>query len=112
MVVPRRRKDDLVTQQDSDPRYHTSPVKVYQRLVSKSSAVFRSDIEFVEKPRQIVFGAVLIGILFILSGFTADDALDTISASRYCLVGFLVATVVYSMLQSKDGLMVWYHHAG
>jgi|LauGreDrversion4_2_1035121.scaffolds.fasta_scaffold35779_4 hypothetical protein len=108
MATARRRKDDLITQIPTESRLDPNPVKIYQRLVSKSSAIFRSDIEFVEKPRQVVFGAILVGFLFILSGLAAEDGYNFISASRYCLFGFLLSTIIYSMLQTKDGLMVWF----
>jgi len=106
MVSLRHRKTDQVESKHEPEKLLHSPVTIYRKLVSKSSTIFRSDIEFVEKPRQIIFGSVLILVLCYLSGSTVAPKDDLITSFRFALWSFLAVTATYSMLQSKDGLMV------
>ena len=106
MVFLRQRKNSKVgIEQKAESSIH-SPVRMYRKLVAKSGTIFRSDIEFIEKPRQIVFGSILILILLRLSTSRIPMDDDVIIASRYALSSLLSVTVIYAMLQSKDGLMV------
>lgn len=106
MLSLRRRKKDTLSPQAPVENVSLSPMLVYRKLVAKSSTLFRSDIEFVEKPRQVVFGSILVIILYYLSDLSSSLDEDIITSARYALWSLLGVTVVYSMLQSKDGLMV------
>jgi hypothetical protein len=106
MVSVRRRKlqDAMITTQPDDATL--DPRTIYQKLVARSSTLFRSDVEFIERPRQIVFGVIFLIFLVGVSGFAGTVRDDIVTASRCCLLSLLVALVIYAMLQSKDGLMV------
>lgn len=83
----------------------SSPRVAYRKLVSASSNLFRSSVEFREKPRQIAVG-LLFTVALICLGLQENDEMSVPSAGIRGLVGFTGAVVVYSILQSKDGLMV------
>lgn len=106
MLSVRRRRKGALADQASNENDFVSPMMVYRRLVAKSSTIFRSDIEFVEKPRQILFGSILVLILFRLSEMAASLNDDLIASARHGLCSLLGVIVIYCMLQSKDGLMV------
>jgi hypothetical protein len=83
----------------------SSPRVAYRKLVSASSNLFRSSVEFREKPRQIAVG-LLFTVALICLALPDNDEMSVPSAGMRGLVGFTGAVVVYSILQSKDGLMV------
>ena len=83
-----------------------SPDLVYKNLVQSSSSNFRSDIEFHEQPRQVIFGAALMILLVTLSVKAKEDAPEYGNSLKYALVGCVISIVTYAMLQSRDGLMV------
>lgn len=86
-----------------------SPVMAYRDLVSQSSDRFRADVEFHEKPRQVLIGVLLLLILGWFSRFNIDTEISVSHAPRAAFLGVLVIIVFYCMLQSKDGLMIRPH---
>ena len=95
-----------------DSSNDVSPVVAYRNLVMQSSSVFRADVEFHEKPRQVVFGATLVSIVAYMSYINTNNEGNWFTASRFAVAGCAVAIVMYAMLQTKDGLMVcfgFYH---
>jgi hypothetical protein len=78
----------------------------YRNLVVHSSEIFRSDVEFKEKPRQVVFGGILCSLLVYLSYRSSERSYDISSVASYTAMALLLTVVIYSVLQSKDGLMV------
>jgi phosphatidylserine synthase 2 len=103
----RSRKRSIVSDSSESRTRSKSAAKAYRDLVLHSSTHFRADIEFHEKPRQVLFAAVLIGIVFLLS--EPNNIYDPIAAARVAIGGCLIALVFYCMLQTKDGLMIRPH---
>lgn len=97
--------DTKAGERDDTVPHISSPRVAYRKLVSASSNLFRSSVEFREKPRQIAVG-LLFTVALICLALRDNDEMSVPSAGIRGLVGFTGAVVVYSILQSKDGLMV------
>ena len=83
-----------------------SPKVAYHNLVTHSSTIFRSSVEFQEKPRQILFGGLLTAVLICVAYLNSNRVDDISAVTRGTVYGLLITLVVYCMLQLKDGLMV------
>ena len=101
-----KRKED--EQRSGSQMRDNSPSDAYQELVQKSSNQFRSQLEIKERPRQVVFGLILIAGTGLWS-LTRDAGDSPEISGRNAIVGIIFAIVVYCMLQTKDGLMVRPH---
>jgi hypothetical protein len=83
-----------------------SPKIAYDNLVAHSDSVFRSSVEFKEKPRQILFGGILLACLAYVASRNKSNLDNPETVICGTLLGLLATIVVYCMLQIKDGLMV------
>lgn len=79
----------------------------YRRLVRSSSNTFRSSIEFREKPRQIIFGGLLLVAIATMAYFNSSNSAEPMMSSKGAVTAFMLSVITYCSLQSKDGLMVW-----
>eukprot|EP00923_Selenidium_pygospionis_P047047 GHVN01081200.1.p2 GENE.GHVN01081200.1~~GHVN01081200.1.p2 ORF type:complete len:231 (-),score=15.00 GHVN01081200.1:973-1665(-) len=84
---------------------------LYERWLSKYPREFRARIDYTksEKPAQLTFGLLLLGILFFLGGSSKININDASVGARSAYAFVWLSLTVYCFLQTRDGLMVRPH---
>ncbi|KAF4708132.1 hypothetical protein FOZ63_030335, partial [Perkinsus olseni] len=57
----------------------------YELLVRNSADTFRSNLEFIERPRQVVFAALLVSVVLYVSYRSSLDTFNTTDSARAAL---------------------------
>ncbi|KAF4672186.1 hypothetical protein FOL46_009340 [Perkinsus olseni] len=83
----------------------------YELLVRNSADTFRSNLEFIERPRQVVFAALLVSVVVYVSHRSSLDTFNATDSARAAVAMVFLTVMIYSVLQTRDGLMVRPHPA-
>ncbi|CEM36299.1 unnamed protein product [Vitrella brassicaformis CCMP3155] len=117
MMRRRKEPDEASLQAESDEppspqNALKSPREIYKEWAREQPDRFRlpADFQVHEKPRQIIYGYAFCAVLLYLGFYARPPATQT-GVLRYALGGVLASVVLYSFLQTRDGLLVRPHPA-